>query len=468
MIKRTKIDLSEERKIITHMITSTSFLNRTRNIIKPSLFASSYCRHIATWIMEYYNHTSEAPYKNIQDIYLKKRKELSNEEELETVADFLTSLSKDWESHQIQNITYSEKQATDYFKLQSLNQLKNQIDNAVQQKNAEAGEQLIANYIRIDKPSSQGVDLLTDTDAIIQAFDFTEERLFSYPGALGKAIGSFLRGDFFAILGAPKRGKSWWLWYTARRAVLMGYKAMFFSFEMSQNRKLRRAWQSFVAQPMTNKELDVPYFVYSDKDELYHISHRKENKNSINADFETVKKQQAEYRKKLRSGSIRIETYPSYSATVDDIKTRLETLEFYDGFVPDVICVDYADIIKPTDTRMQYRHQLDAIWKELRGIAQQRNCLVATASQVEAGVWEKNIRGSSSAENKNKAAHITKMMALNQSEEEQDSGAMRVQCLFTREEKRYSKEVVVLQCLDMGRTYLDSQLKEVVYGYKKD
>ena len=52
------------------------------------------------------------------------------------------------------------------------------------------------------------------------------------------------------------------------------------------------------------------------------------------------------------------------------------------GFKPDVIIVDYADLLRPTSGLREKRHELETIYEQLRGLAQEHKCCVWTASQT--------------------------------------------------------------------------------------
>lgn len=81
-------------------------------------------------------------------------------------------------------------------------------------------------------------------------------------------------------------------------------------------------------------------------------------------------------------GRLIVKEYPTRSATISTIKNHVEKMKQAD-FVPDMIIVDYADLIKPTgSSREEKRHQLETIYEELRGISQEVGCPVWTASQT--------------------------------------------------------------------------------------
>ena len=52
-------------------------------------------------------------------------------------------------------------------------------------------------------------------------------------------------------------------------------------------------------------------------------------------------------------------------------------------FIPDLIIVDYADLLKPEgSSKEEKRHQLESIYEDLRGISQEVGCPLWTASQT--------------------------------------------------------------------------------------
>jgi len=81
-------------------------------------------------------------------------------------------------------------------------------------------------------------------------------------------------------------------------------------------------------------------------------------------------------------GKLIVKEYPTRSAGVQTIKNHIEKMRNQD-FVPDLIIVDYADLLKPEgSSKEEKRHQLEAIYEELRGISQESKCPLWTASQT--------------------------------------------------------------------------------------
>ena len=80
-------------------------------------------------------------------------------------------------------------------------------------------------------------------------------------------------------------------------------------------------------------------------------------------------------------GELIIKEYPTKSASTSTLKSHLEKLRKR-SIEPDMIIVDYADLLKPVKSSSEKRHELENIYEELRAIAQVYNCPVWTASQT--------------------------------------------------------------------------------------
>ena len=160
----------------------------------------------------------------------------------------------------------------------------------------------------------------------------------------------------------------------------------------------------------------------------------------------------------IRGASLRLICWPPSSKSILDIKNQLDLWEQYDNWVPDLIVVDHADRLISKETRQEKRHQIDSIWEDLKSLALERYCLVATATHTTKEAHTKKItKGSATAEDKRKAGHVDRMIGLNQSVEEKAKGYMRLNTLFERNaDDRSNIDVTVLQQLGIGKPYLDS------------
>lgn len=79
-------------------------------------------------------------------------------------------------------------------------------------------------------------------------------------------------------------------------------------------------------------------------------------------------------------GHLRIKYYPTGGATVNTLRSHIDKLAT-EGFVPDLLIVDYAGIMRSTEKYELLRLELKKIYEELRGFANELDIPVWTASQ---------------------------------------------------------------------------------------
>lgn len=77
-----------------------------------------------------------------------------------------------------------------------------------------------------------------------------------------------------------------------------------------------------------------------------------------------------------------IKGYPTNTATIETLKTHLVALRSNTGFIPDLVVVDYGDLIKATSNYNDEYADLGTIFKDLRGLAETLNIPIWTATQA--------------------------------------------------------------------------------------
>ena len=448
------IDLSAERKLLTNLIVSDEFCKRIVPIFNPIYCKSKYAQIISEWIVEFYNVYKKAPNKTIEDIY-KEKVNVIQDDIADLIADFLQNISDEY-IQTVENIEYDITQAEQYISARSMEVMIENVKRSLQKNDLLQAEKFIAEYKKPATVSDSGVDILNDAALVSDAFNEEDEILFKFPGALGELAGEFHRGDFVSFFGPQKRGKSQMLWYSAEAAMYKELKVVFFTMEMTRKQMIRRGWRSIVGQTKEPMTVKFPYFVQNEATLKYGIAYKKLHKTGVNVT--KIEYQQSKLRKMLRNGSVRILSIPAYRSTVEDIENHLDVLQLYSSYTPDVVVIDYADLLIPSRYKgTEYRHQLDDIWKGLRRISQERNILVITASQTNKATFDRDVRKNDSAEDSRKIGHITCGLGLNQKDSEIEKGILRINQLVVREEKATTEQVIVLECLDICKPVLDSK-----------
>jgi len=80
-------------------------------------------------------------------------------------------------------------------------------------------------------------------------------------------------------------------------------------------------------------------------------------------------------------GELIIKEYPAKSASTNTIMSHIEKMRKR-GIEPDMVIVDYADLLRPVRHTAEKRHDLENIYEELRAIGQTYDIPVVTASQT--------------------------------------------------------------------------------------
>ncbi len=500
-----KVDTNIEQQILIGMIVSTTFCRDVLPMIDYEYFQTSYSAVIARWCMEYYTKYQEAPGKSIKAIFESEQQYLK-ETECSLIEQFLQNLSDKYieeEDEKKFNNAYLLDKSLEYFKERALVNTATKTQLLIDAGKIDEAEKTIQNYQQVAKAISNWIDPF-EVNYVDKAFDSkiidedSEDVIFSFAGDLGKLIGPLERGWLIGFLAPMKRGKTWYLQETALQAAMNRLNVVMVSLEMGNKGLANRIYHRLTALGATKEGYIYPCFdcKYNQDDSCSKPERTNKVKMQLSEDrkkprfealpnykscvvcrgtnsfsasnwYEVIKrdaislykvKKQIKGFVEMHGHGLRIKAYPAYSANLSTIKRDIDILEYADGFVPDVIVIDYADILSPESKYSEGRERIDETWKALKNLAATRHCLVVTASQSNrATLNSKNVRAIDTAEDIRKIAHVDAMYTLNQTSDEKREGVIRVGCATHRwQEFNEVKHVTVLQQLALGQVVLDS------------
>ena len=457
MIQRTKVDVSVERRLLSNIIMSTPLLAACVQAGRPGLFSPGACRTVAQWVWEYFSKTGEAPKEAMTDVYMAHYAELQDADAA-LIRDFLSALSNEWAPT---NVDLSTEMALRFFRIQAATQLSEALADAVKTGDPATAEKTVAEYVKPETHKAESIDMMDSPSAgtISDAFNEEAEILFGFPEVLGKVIGGVSREDFMAFLAPPKRGKTWWLIATAVLAYLQGQQVLFISLEMRKQQVVRRFWQFISGRSRRGEKAPWPRFVDRGNGE-YEVEDAEKKTTQVDTSLAAIQKIQHQFGMASRGGALKVRTYPTGSLSIAGLKTELKNLEVYEHFCPTVIVVDYADVMDHGKPVAQERDRINNTWLSLRGLAMDRKCAVVTASQSGRQTVDgtRDAHGSDVAEDIRKLAHVTKMVALNQTQDEAARGIYRLACEAERDGAKCFDQAVCTSCLAIGRPFLEVQL----------
>jgi len=512
-----------ERKIIIGAIVSTEYLLQIKDIWNIKFFESSTAKRIGRWVWDYFLQYNKAPGKNIEAIFyekLKSDKNLPKDVAEEIEEDILPGLSEEYTQENM-NLDYLIDQTRVYFNERNLTIHTALIQANLNKGELLQAEQLACEYKPLTSSTAHDIDLSNESvlDRIDKAFNTDTESLIRYRGPLGDFWNDQLvRGGFVALLAPEKRGKTWWLLELANKACIQKRKVAFFQAgDMSEGQQLKRIcihragksnmerYSGKMMEPVldcvlnqindcTKEERECDFGIFEgltmaevkyemDKSKLTEAW--KDNKDYTPCkaceDWK-VRSIGVPWIKEVDVGNplttdeakqvisdffikynvqFKISTHPNDTLSIKAINAILDVWVKQDGFVPDVIIIDYADLLIADGYEKDHRQQQNKIWKGLRGLSQVRgNPLVITATQADANSYEKNsLKMTNFSEDKRKFGHVTAMWGLNQDPKDREKkiGIMRINEIVVREGEFFnSREIKVLQNLKRGRPFLGS------------
>ena len=509
-----------ERQIIKGLIISTEYLQRLRSVWDVKLLESVTARRIAGWAWEYFEKYNKAPGGDIEGIYYSKLRENNLPKDIaeEIEQDILPRLSEDYSDNSL-NLDYLLSQTLKYFRERQLKVHCESIQALLIGGDVDDAEKTACNYKTIKSASDTDLDLSVESslERVDKAFETTKNVLIRFPKQLGTFLNNdLIRGGFVAFMASEKRGKTFMLLEMAVRGCKQGNKVAFFQAgDMTESEQLRRIGVYLARKSDLKKYSGVQWEPVRDcifnqlndcerderechfgvfegntteflRDELTLddlIKAHNENKDyrsCSNCEEYDYKNWGCPWIRQVDTGDpltkkdaielfnsffvknrrrFRISSHANGTLTVPNIKAILSIWEKQDDFLPDIVVVDYADILAP-ESRMEFRHQQNEIWRGLRNISQERHCLVITATQADANSFDRNrLRLSNFSEDKRKYGQVTAMWGLNQDKDDREKkiGILRINELVKREgDFSNASEVIVLQNLRRGRPFIGS------------
>lgn len=512
-----RVDMSIEKNIIYGMIQSTTFLSKVAMEVKDitKVLESRASKLIAEWCLLHYTKYGSAPRRNIHVIAKKKMKVSNADDDVKSIVTKLIKSAKSKFSGLNKEFLWDE--AKSYIRKLRLKHLSQRIDDYVDVNDVSGAEVEVSNFYSHGTVEINEIESFLDKEAIYEAFEDDTDPVILLPGDIGNMMNQYLtKESLVALMGPEKRGKSWWLQELAIRACKSRKNVAYFQVgDMSKKQVIRRkginlTGRSNVAKycrPTWVPILDCQYnqqnsctkkhrtcrvcaFDQESEDLAFHeirkkikyaspsyraCTYCKDNGEKgfkgtvwykrLEEVYPLTWKQTYHACKKFASTwmqktKFKLLVYPNKGLNVHEIDTVLTKWRSVQNWTPDVIVIDYADNlgVEPGGSSREFRHQQNDTWSALSALRLKWHCLVITATQSDSKSYDvANIKLANFSEDKRKYAHVTAVFTLNQVEEERENGLMRVAPLLLREGNISTKdEVCVLQCLQRGKTLLDS------------
>lgn len=206
---------------------------------------------------------------------------------------------------------------------------------------------------------------------------------------------------------APKAtGKSWFCVHCGKRGIMSQKRVVHITLEMSEDEVLERYAQAFFGMAVDSEVIKRMEFDWpkskKQRDQwiLDHPPwHQIEVQPKLTLEDARIKVELDKRMKKLgqRVGKLVVKEFPTGSLTPAALISYLDLLEAVDGFVPNILIVDYPKLMKtdPNNVRIDIGRNME----QLRGIAGARNlALVCPHQSNRATIGARRVRSSNVSE----------------------------------------------------------------------
>ena len=339
---------SFQEKIFQGLLTDHRWAAQICEVMKSDFFDIRYLNYLTEKYFAYNEKYKCFPTLSLLVTIIKE--DLSNDDDIilrDQIVEFLYRMKMNPDAN---DIDYVKDKSLDFCKRQAFKEALEQAVELIQTDKFESVVGLMKHAVAIGMPNTTGHDFFKDAEA-----RFVKVNRQACPTGItrldAKDIlnGGLGRGELGVITANTGVGKSHFLVAMGANAMRCGKNVIHYTFELSEYQVGLR-YDSNLCDIASNEVQDHKKIVME-------------------------KYEDAEL------GRLIIKEYPTSSASVITIRNHIEKLMLR-GFVPSVIVIDYADIMRSTRSYDSLRHELKLIYEELRNLAMDMGVPVWTASQA--------------------------------------------------------------------------------------
>lgn len=334
-----------QEKVMQALLQDSLFADQMLDVLKPAMFDVDYLQEIAESFFDHKKKFKTFPSADVLEIMVTRDQEIDKSLSLQ-VREYLARTKE----HPLNG-------DTGYIQSSSLEFCKKQTMKAALIKSIDAMDQMrfdeIQQFIREALVAGSSRDLGHD---YMNGFDFRSQRIETkrIPSGwapLDKVLnGGWERGTIATFIAPTGAGKSHMLVNAGAAAVAEGFNVLYCTLEMA------------------DYKIGLRFDSYFSGVELNHIP-------------EHAEKVREEATKRVK-GRLFIKEFPTKAATVQTVRSYLQRLQAIHGFTPDLLCLDYADLLRGARGYADKRFELEGNYEELRALAQEFKMVVLTADQT--------------------------------------------------------------------------------------
>lgn len=347
-----KFDKAFQEKIVQAMILDKEWASQFQEVFNVDFLQFAHLKLITGKYLEYYKNYREFPSLDLfsTTILREELKKLNNEGLTSQVRDLMVRISK---NENLSDMKFVKERSLDFCKKAALQNALEQSVDLIKTEKYEKIVDTIKNALAAGNQNTAGISLNEDNDIDARYSETYRNTVATgIPELDQRKIlnGGLGEGEIGIVVAPSGMGKSQVLVHLGAQALLKGKNVIYYTYELNE----RLVGIRFDSHLANIDSLDC----FEKKDKIKEFYNENES----------------------RLGRLRIKYYPTGSASVITLQSHVDKLAST-GFVPDLILVDYAGIMRSTERYELLRHELKKVIEELRQFGAELGVPIWTALQ---------------------------------------------------------------------------------------
>jgi len=351
---KEKIDFSRfgksfQENLCRILLDNRQFCDQIGEVLDTGFFELRYLQVFSKIIYDYKKEYGTHPSRTTMVSILKSSLENYPQTVQSQIRSFFakTIISSDVDT---EGDEYIKKMSLDFCRKQKLKEAMIKSAKLLNSSSFEEISKLVNEALKLGGDNNFGYDYLVDFE---ERFVLRHRNPVStgWPQIDAITEGGLGKGELGVVIAPTGAGKSMVLVHLGAQAVMQGKTVVYYTLEL-EDKVVASRFDSCMTKIPLKELMDFKDVVYEKVTNVH--------------------------------GSLIVKEYPTKHASTETLKNHLHKLKTK-GIEPDVVIIDYGDLLKPVRFRKETRNELQEIYEELRGIAKLHDCLVWTASQTNRG-----------------------------------------------------------------------------------
>lgn len=421
-----------------------------RGMISPNLFDNSIYRDVLAHAWDFLDQFGQPIGDHLPDVLehvLKgddQRKATAYTRVLDNLRQVKDSVNRDYVVSSLQKFV---RQAN----------IKRAILQAVEEIDAgrvDAAEVVLQQGLQNQVTSFDVGTFLSDPSRALRFLDQTSEFIHTGIAPLDEREIGPRPQELFLVIAPPKRGKSWAMVHFGKMGLLQRKRVLHVTLEMGEERVSMRYLQALFAISKREARVRFPELQLDAAGVFQGINYSEIDRRTLK-DHDIRQHLTSELERVLaHKVPLIIKRFPTGALTIPMLKAYLDSLERFHKFVPDMLIIDYPDLMQLDPNNI--RNSTGQVYKDLRGLAVERSIALVAASQGNRQSSDaKLITDSMVAEDFSKIATADNVVTYNQTNEEREAMLARLYVSNGRNDED-KIEVLITQNYAVGQFSLSA------------